>query len=134
MEGQGLLACGSGELQTKTGLAGARQPRQHSLDFDRNTVAINKHYPAGDRQIVGKDLDLVRLGSIQFDDGAAAQPHYLVDGHRGGAKHHHEVDTDFIEGGHFETAKLGLDLGLNYVVPPDHVMVSQWLMTAKASI
>jgi len=100
MEGQGLLACGSGELQTKTGLAGARQPRQHSLDFDRNTVAINKHYPAGDRQIVGEDLDLVRLGCIQLDDGAAAQPHYLVDGHGCRAEDHHEIDADLIEGWH----------------------------------
>jgi hypothetical protein len=57
-----------------------------------------------------------------------------VDGHGGGAEHHHEIDADFIEGGHFETAKLGLDLGLNCLVSPDHVMVSQWLMTAKALI
>src|SRR6266849_6858233 len=44
---------GSAERRIGTGLAGARQPRQHSLDFDRDTVAVDKHYPAGDRQVVG---------------------------------------------------------------------------------
>ena len=92
---------GLAECRIRTGLASARQPRQHSLDFNRNTVAIDKHYPAGDRQVVGEDLDLVRLGSVQLDDGAAAQPHYLMDGHRGGAEDHHEVDADFIEGWHW---------------------------------
>jgi len=37
----------------------------------------------------------------QHDDGAAAEPHYLMDGHRGGAEDHHEVDADFIEGWHW---------------------------------
>jgi hypothetical protein len=73
------------------------------LDFDRDPVAIDQHHAAGDRQIVGEDLDLVRLGGVQFDDGAAAEPHYLMDGHRGGAENHHEVDADFIEGWHFRT-------------------------------
>ena len=58
--------------------------------------------PAGDRQVVGEDLDLVRLGSIQLDDGAAAQPHYLMDGHGCGAEDHHEIDADVIEGWHLE--------------------------------
>jgi hypothetical protein len=64
------------------------------------TVAIDKYYPAGDRQVVGEDLDLVRLGSIQLDDGAAAQPHYLMDGHGCGAEDHHQIDADVIEGWH----------------------------------
>src|SRR5258708_23823632 len=78
VEGQGLLAwwfC----------LAGARQSRQHLLDFDRDTVAIDKHHAAGYRQVVGEELDLVRFGRVQFDDGATAQAHYLMDGHRSGS-------------------------------------------------
>jgi hypothetical protein len=43
------------------------------LDFHRDAVAIDEHHAAGDRQVVGEDLDLVRLGGVQFDDGAAAQ-------------------------------------------------------------
>ena len=83
------------------GSAGTRRFRQHLLDFDRNPVAIDQHYPAGDRQIVGEDLDLVRLGGIQFDDGAPAQTHYLMNRHRRGPEDHHEVDADFIEGWHW---------------------------------
>ncbi len=81
-------------------LPAARQPRQHLLDFDRDAVAVDKHHPAGDRQVVGEDLDLVRLGGVQFDDGAAAEPHYLMDRHRRGPEDHHEIDADFIEGWH----------------------------------
>jgi hypothetical protein len=92
----------------KNGLPGAGQPRQHLLDLDRDTVAIDKHYTTGDWQIVGKYLDFVRLGGVQFDDGAAAQPHYLMYGHRGGPEDYHEIDADLIEGWHE-----GEDLRLN---------------------
>jgi hypothetical protein len=61
--------------------------------------------PAGDRQVVGEDLDLVRLGGVQFDDGAAAEPHYLMDGHRRGPEDHHEIDANFIEGWHRKEAR-----------------------------
>src|ERR1700686_3367604 len=102
MEGQGLPTVRfSRSWGRKTGLSGARQPRQHLLDFDRNTVAIDQDHAAGDRQVVGEDLDLIRLGGVQFDDGAAAQAHYLMDGHRCGPEDHHEVDTDFIESWHW---------------------------------
>ncbi len=74
--------------------------RQQLLDLDRNPVAVDQHYAAGHRQVVGEDLDLVGLGGIQFD-GAAGKPHDLVDRHSGGTEHHHEIDTDFIEGEHF---------------------------------
>ena len=50
---------------------------------------------------VGEDLDLVRLGGVEFDDGAPAQTHYLMDRHRRGPEDHHEVDADFIEGWHW---------------------------------
>ena len=49
-----------------------RRFRQHLLDFDRDAVAVDQHDAAGDRQVVGEDLDLVLLGGVQFDDGAAA--------------------------------------------------------------
>src|SRR5882762_7941408 len=61
------------------GLASARQSRQHLLDFDRDPVAIDQHDAAGDRQVIGENLDLVGLGGIQFDDGAATQTHDLMD-------------------------------------------------------
>ena len=92
MEGQGLPA--------RRLLPAARRSRQHLLDFDRDTVAIDQHHAAGDRQVVGEDLDLVRLGGVEFDDGATAQAHDLMNGHRGGTEHHHEIDRDLIERWH----------------------------------
>ena len=85
----------------RLGSADARLTWQHLLDFDRDAVAVHQHYAAGDRQVVGEDLDLVRLGGIQFDDGAPAQTHYLMNRHRRGPEDHHEVDADFIEGWHW---------------------------------
>src|SRR5712664_4608193 len=104
----------------------ARRFRQHLLDFDRDTVAVDQHYATGDRQVVGEDLDLVRLGGVEFDDGAAAQAHYLMDGHRGGPEDYHEVDADFIEGWHWGSDPYRRTR--NCVVGDHHVMVSQWLM------
>lgn len=75
---------------------------QHLLDFDRDAVAVDHHDAAGDRQVVGEHLDLVLLGRIQFDDGAAAQPHHLMDRHRRGSENHHQIDRDVIEGWHFD--------------------------------
>ena len=99
---------GSGGSRIRTGLAAARHPRQHLLDFDRNTVAIDKHHAAGDRQVVGEDLDLVRFSGLQLDDGATAQPHYLMDGHGCGPEDHHQIDADFIEGWHWKRPELTL--------------------------
>jgi hypothetical protein len=87
------------------GSAGARRFRQHLLDFDGDPVAIDKHDAAGDGQGIGEDLDLVRLGGVEFDDGAPAQAHYLMDRHRRGPEDHHEVDADFIEGWHWEATR-----------------------------
>ena len=83
----------------------ARQSRQHLLDFDRDTVAIDQHHATGNRQVIGEDLDLVGFGSVQFDDGAAAQAHYLMDGHRGSPEDYHEIDGDFIEGWHWKATR-----------------------------
>ena len=67
MEGQGLRAWWFSP--------GARRSWQHLLDFDRDTVAIDKD--------------------------ATAQAHYLMNGHRSGTEDHHEIDGDFIEGWHW---------------------------------
>jgi hypothetical protein len=95
MEGQGLPA-------GWFGLPGARQPRLHLLDFDRDTVAIDQHHATGNGEVIGEDLDLVGLGRVQFDDGATAETHDLVDRHRSGPEDHHEIDGDFIEGWHWD--------------------------------
>jgi hypothetical protein len=92
---------GQGPLTRPFGLPAARRSRQHLLDFDGDTVAVDQHHAAGDRQVIGEDLDLVRFGGVQFDDGAAAQAHDLMDGHRRGPEDHHEIDGDFIEGWHW---------------------------------
>ena len=98
MGGQGLPAW---RLRA-AGSAGARRFRQHLLDFDRDPVAIDQHDAAGYRQGVGEDPDLVRLGGVEFDDGAPAQAHYLMNRHRRGSENHHEVDGDIIKGWHFQ--------------------------------
>jgi hypothetical protein len=51
-------------------------------------------------------LHLVHLGGIELDDGAAAETKHLVDGHRSGAEHHHEIDGNFIEGWHRHSTAL----------------------------
>src|SRR5690242_3300279 len=40
-------------------LARAGHFRQHLLDLDRDSVAVDQHDPGGDGQVVGKHLDLV---------------------------------------------------------------------------
>ncbi len=108
-QGWGDKACRHGDSGTAgfgsraAGSAGTRRFRQHLLDFDRNPVAIDKHDTAGDRQGVGEDPDLVRLGGVELDDGAPAEAHYLMNRHRRGPEDHHEVDADFIEGWHWES-------------------------------
>src|SRR6202051_4319264 len=39
-------------LERRFGLSGARQPRLHLLDFDRDAVAVDQHHAAGDRKII----------------------------------------------------------------------------------
>jgi hypothetical protein len=80
--------------------AGADGFRQHLLDFDGNPVAIDKHHARGNRQRVREYLDLVRLGGVEFDDGAPAEAHDLMNRHRRGSQNHHKIDADFIEGWH----------------------------------
>jgi len=49
---------------------------------------------------VGEDGDVVLLGGVQFDDGAAAEPEHLMDRHQRGAEHHRDIDGDLVERGH----------------------------------
>ena len=94
----------------------AGRPGQHLLDFDCNAVAVDHHHAAGDRQVVGEDPDLVLLGGVQFDDGASAQPHHLVDGHGGGSENHHEIDGDFIKGWHWGPALIDAKLHVSNTI------------------
>src|SRR5580692_8323791 len=71
--------------------------RQQLLDLDRDLVAADDHRALGHRQVVGEDADLVFLGGVELDDGAAAQPQHLMDRHRGRAEHYRDVDRDIIE-------------------------------------
>ena len=75
---------------------------------------LQYHRTAGYGQVVGEHLHLVRLGGVEFDDGAAAEAKHLVDGHRGGAEHHHEVDCYFIEGWHWHSGELQAQ---NWAIP-----------------
>lgn len=89
-----LRAAGANESAAADGF------REHLLDFDRDPVAIDQDDAGGDGKRVGKDFDLVRLGGVQFDNRAAAEPHDLMNRHCRGSQNHHEVDADFIEGWH----------------------------------
>ena len=51
----------------------ARRARQHLLDLDRDPVAVDQHDAGGDRQIIGQNLDLVGLGCVELNDGAAGK-------------------------------------------------------------
>ena len=75
----------------------ARNARQQLLDFDRDPVAADDHRALRHRHVVGENADLVLLGGIELDDGAAAEAEHLMDRHRGLAQHHGDVDRDIIE-------------------------------------
>lgn len=77
-----------------------RSSGQHSLDFDGDAVAVDNHCPAGDGQVVGQHLHLVLFGGVELDDGAAAEPHHLMDGHGGRPEDDHQIDGNLVEGGH----------------------------------
>jgi hypothetical protein len=136
MGGQGLPVGQIQEMGPSRLRAGrsavADRSRQHLLDFDRDPVAVYKDHARGNRQGIGEDFDLICLGGVEFDDGTPAQAHYLMNRHRRGSQDHHEVDTDFIEGCH--VWKLPGLTAQNCAPRDHHGMVSQWLMTAKASI
>jgi hypothetical protein len=57
--------------------------RQQFLHLDRDAVAAHDDGALGHRQVVGENADLVRLGGIEREDGAATEAQDLVDRHRG---------------------------------------------------
>src|SRR6202795_4686807 len=71
--------------------------RQQLLDLDGDLVAADDNRAPGDRQVVGEDADLVFLGGVELDDGAAAEAEHLMDRHGGGAEHHRDIDRDIVE-------------------------------------
>ena len=112
-------------------LSAVWRARQHLLDFNRDAVPVDHHNTAGDRQVIGQDLDLVLLGGIKLNDGASAEPHDLVNGHGRGPQDHHEIDRYFIERRH----EMQTHQPCGLLPSPDHhVRVSQWLMTVKPLI
>ena len=56
--------------------------------------------PLATGKVVGEDLDLVILGGVQLDDGAAAEPQHLMDRHGGGAEHDRDIERNLVESGH----------------------------------
>ena len=62
-----------------------------------DAIAVHDHRALGHRQIVRKDAYGVLFGGVQFDDGAAAEPQHLMNGHGGRAEHDGDVDGDFVE-------------------------------------
>jgi hypothetical protein len=71
--------------------------RLEPLDLDGDAVAADHHGAPGHRQIIGENMDVVVLGGVEFDDGAAAEAEHLVDWHGGGAQHHRDVDRNVVE-------------------------------------
>src|SRR5262249_26450843 len=81
-------------------LSDVDQAREQVLDLDRDAVAADDHSAVRDRQVVGEDRDLVVLGGVELDDGAAAEPQDLMDRHRRGAENDLDIDCDLVERGH----------------------------------
>jgi len=99
-------------------------PRKQLGDIDGNSVTVHDDRALGHRQIVRKDAHGILLGSVQFDNGAAAEPEHLVDRHGCGAEDDGDVDGDFVECGHV-CSLLGVrsEQGSGH-----HGMVNEWLM------
>jgi hypothetical protein len=73
----------------------ARRARQRFLHLDRDAVAADDEGALGHRQVVGENADLVRLGGIERDDGAATEAQDLVDRHRGLAQNRRDRSRHF---------------------------------------
>src|SRR5262249_31692654 len=104
-------------------LAHIFEPLGQALDLDRDAIAADHDRALRHREIVGQDRDLVVLGGIELDDGAATEAKHLVDRHERGAEHHLDIERDLVERRHripWAIARLR----------PDHAMVSRWLTCA----
>src|SRR6266581_8042156 len=99
------------------------KPLRQPFDLDRDAIAADHDGASRHREIVGEDRDLVILGRIELDDGAAAEPEHLMNWHIRGAEHHLNIERDFVECGH-------RILRADVTVGPDHAMVSRWLTCA----
>lgn len=88
-------------------LPDAGRAREHLLDFDRNPIAVNEHNARGNRHIVGEDFHLIGFSGIQLNNCPTREAHHLMNGHRAGAEHDHEVDLDFVESAQKAKSPLG---------------------------
>ena len=68
-----------------------------SLTSTAMRLPLTMTMPRDHRHVVGKNADLVLLGRVEFNNGAAAESQDLMDRHRGSAKHDGDVDRDIIE-------------------------------------
>src|SRR4051812_5127033 len=76
LEGKSLFTARIGPIGCRSPVRPLPRPlraRQHLLDLDRDSVAVHQHDAGGDRQVVCQNLDLVGLGCVQLDDGAAGK-------------------------------------------------------------
>ena len=80
------------------GLDYFRRAGQQLFDFHRDAITADDDHAARHRHVVGQNADLVLLGRVEFDNGAAAELQDLMDRHRGSAKHDGDVDRDIVEG------------------------------------
>src|SRR5262252_2773849 len=99
------------------------EPLRQSLDLNCDAIAADHDRAPRHGEIIRQDRDLVILGGIKLDDGAAAQPQHLVHWHIRGAEHHLDIERDFVECRH-------RILRADVTVGPDHAMVSRWLTCA----
>src|SRR5271167_3274884 len=95
---------------------------QQLLDLDGNLVAADDHRALGHRHVVSEDADLVFLGGVELDDGAAAEAEHLMDRHGGGAKHNRDIDRYVVKMRHFAPNVLS-----NSSLWFHHGMVTGWL-------
>ena len=88
--------------------------------------------PLATGKLLARMLDVVLLGGVELDDGAAAEPEHLVDRHRGRAEHHRDVDANLVE-----RAPRWLPnppAGETALASGHHGMVNGWLTSAQRSL
>ncbi len=85
-------------MRTATGSDYFWRAGQQLFDFHRDAIAADDDHAARHRHVVGKNADLVLLGRVELNNGAATEPQDLMDRHRGSAKHDGDVDRDIVEG------------------------------------
>ena len=71
-----------------------------SLTSTAMRLPLTTTVPLATGKLLARMLDLVLLGGVELDDGAAAEPEHLMDRHQRGAEHHRDIDGDLVERGH----------------------------------